>query len=30
MAIEPYSSFRAIDTQVLMHDVPGIAVELQV
>ena len=29
MAIEPYSSFPAIDPQVLMHDVPWIAVELQ-
>ena len=29
MAIEPFSSFRAIDPQVLTHDVPGIAEELQ-
>ena len=29
MAIKSYSSFRAIDPQVLMHDVPGIAVDLQ-
>ena len=29
MAIEPWSSFRAIDLQILMHDVPGFEGELQ-
>ena len=29
MAIGPESSFRTIDPQVLLHDAPGIEVELQ-